>query len=158
MEGHTITGGTGHVFAEQLTNLVSPKNTQGFKSSLPLDHLGYVVDGIVITSSAGMLTLDVLGAVGGPACHNKGLLQPKPIAIEYETLVCNSLTVTMGISQGWELSNQIVQATYIRSLLVGQSQAIQFPFYTDKRIAHCCRRPSCLAIHIQSKYIHYMYI
>ena len=57
-------------------------------------------------------------------------------------------------NQPWELSNQIVQATYIRSLLVGQSQAIRFPFYTDKRIANCCRRPSCLAIHIQSKYIH----
>ena len=34
---------------------------------------GDVVDGIVITSSVGMLTLDVLGGVGGPACHNKGL-------------------------------------------------------------------------------------
>ena len=36
-------------------------------------HHGDVVDGIVITTSVGMLTLDVLGAVGGPACHNKGL-------------------------------------------------------------------------------------
>ena len=35
--------------------------------------MGDVVDGVVFTSSAGMLTLDVLGAVGGPACHNKGL-------------------------------------------------------------------------------------
>ena len=70
-----------------------------------------------------MLTLDVLGAVGGPACHNQGLLQPMSIAIEYDTLVCHWLGGDNG-NQPWELSNQIVQATYIRSLLVGQSQAI----------------------------------
>ena len=44
--------------------------------------MGDVVDGVVITSSVGMLTLDVLVAVGGPACHNQGLLQPMSIAIE----------------------------------------------------------------------------
>ena len=51
--------------------LIKPKRTQGFKSTLPLDHHGDVVDGVVITSTVGMLTLDALGAVGGPACHNK---------------------------------------------------------------------------------------
>ena len=65
MEGHTITGGTGHVFAKQLTNLVSPKNTKGFKFTLLMDHHRDVVDGIVIITSAGMLTLDILWGVGG---------------------------------------------------------------------------------------------
>ena len=71
MEGHTITGGTGHVFAKQLTNLVSPTNTQGFKFTLLMDHLGDVVHGIVITTSVGMLTLNILWGVGGAACHTR---------------------------------------------------------------------------------------
>ena len=89
-----------------------------------------------------MLTLDVLGGVGGAACHNKGLWSQSQLPWEHDTLVCHSLVSDNGNQSRWELSNQIV---HIRSLLAGQSQVIQFPFYyTDKRIA----------IYTLSKYIH----
>ena len=61
-----------YIFAKQLTNLVRLKTPKD-SNLRPLDHLGDVVDGMVITSSVGMLTSDVLGGVGGPACHNKRL-------------------------------------------------------------------------------------
>ena len=75
---------------------------------MPLDHLGDVVDGIVITSSVGMLTLDVLGKVGGPACHNKELWSQSQLPWEHDTLVCNWL-VSDNANLLWELSNQIDQ-------------------------------------------------
>ena len=57
-----------------------------------------------------MLTSDVLGGVGGPACHNKGLSSQCQLPWEHDTLVCHWLVTDNGISQEWELSNQIVQA------------------------------------------------
>ena len=75
-----LTGGTPYtrhriciyIFAKQLTNLVRLKTPKD-SNLRPLDHLKDVVDGMVITSSVRMLTSDVLGGVGGPACDNKGL-------------------------------------------------------------------------------------
>ena len=55
-----------------------------------------------------MLTLDVLGGVGGPACHNKGLWRQSQLPWEHVTLVCHWL-VSDNANRLWELSNQIVQ-------------------------------------------------
>ena len=45
-----------------------------------------------------MLTLDVLGAVGGPACHNKGLSTQCQLPWEHDTLVCHWLVTDNGES------------------------------------------------------------
>ena len=97
----------------------TPKDSNHFTSG---PH-GDVVDGIVITSSVGMLTLDVLGGVGGPACHNKGLWSQSQLPWEPDTLVCHWLVSDNG-NQPTVETVQSNCPSYIRSLLVGQSQVM----------------------------------
>ena len=62
-----------------------------------MDHLGDVVDGVVITTSVGMLTLDVLGAVEGAACHiYKELWSQSQLPWEHDTLVYHWLVTDNG--------------------------------------------------------------
>ena len=110
MEGTPYTRQRIHI-CKALTNLVSPKKHPRIQIYFTSGPHGDVVDGIVITSSVGMLTLDVLGGVGGPACHNKGLWSQSQLPWEHD---CQPRMETV----------QSNCPSYIRSLLVGQSQVM----------------------------------
>ena len=68
-----------------------------------------------------MLTLDVLGGVGGPACHNKGLWRQSHLPWEHDTLVCHWL-VSDNANHCGNCPIKLSKLYY--TLLVGQSHVM----------------------------------